>query len=117
MNRLLISLLLVLMTVPLWAAPPYDVTVTLIAPTSGGAVDSYALTVNGVPRGALVVGVNTFADLITADGTYVFQAAATNAAGTTLSVPVTYTTSEIAPPGAPGIQIQIDCSPCVITGG
>lgn len=113
--RILIAALALFATLAAFAAPPYDVQVVLTAPTTGGPVDSYQLLVNGAPRGALTVGVNTFPGLITADGTYVFAARATNVAGSTDSAPVTRTITEITAPGQPTIQIQIDCDPCVIT--
>ena len=110
-----LAVLALLMAAPVFAAPPYDVSVILTAPTTGGPVVSYELRVDGVPRGALTVGSNTFPALITADGTYTFVAAASNAAGTTLSAPLTVTITGISAPGAPTIQIQITCDPCVIT--
>jgi hypothetical protein len=111
----LIAALLALVALPAMAEPPYDVQVVLTAPTSGGPVDSYQLLVNGAPRGALAVGVNSFPGLITADGTYVFSARASNAAGTVDSDPVTQTITSIILPGKPTIQVQITCDPCVIT--
>lgn len=114
-SNLLFAAALLLFAALAAAAPPYDVRVTVTAPTDGGPVDSYELRVNGVPSGVVAVGATDFPGLITADGTYVFQVAATNVAGTTLSDPVTQTITGITAPGKPGVTIQVDCDPCIIT--
>ena len=98
------------------AAPPYDVSATVTAPTTGGPVDSYTLVMNGADVGAVSVGANTFSGLLTADGTYVFAVRATNAAGSTLSDPVTVMVSDLPPPGKAGLTINVICAPsCVVT--
>ena len=97
------------------AAPPYDVEVTVTAPMTGGAVDSYVLYLDGVSQGPVAEGLNTFPGLLTADGTYTFEVGAINAAGEVRSDPVTVTVTEILLPGKPTIQIQVSCDPCVVT--
>jgi hypothetical protein len=114
--RFIATVIFCLMALAASAAPPYDVTATVTAPATGGPVDVYTLVLNGADVGPVVVGQNSFPNLLTADGTYTFTVRATNAAGSALSAPVTVTVTELTPPGAPGLTIQIDCSPCVISG-
>ena len=116
MRHAIVAGLLALVALPALAAPPYDVTATVSAPSSGGPVDSYTLILNGADVGPVNVGANSLPGLLTADGTYTFTVRATNAAGSALSAPVTLTVTALTPPGAPGVTIQVDCSPCVITG-
>lgn len=109
------------------AAPPYDVDVTVTAPTTGGQVDHYVLYLDNVAVAStarspvladgnnIAAGLNSYPGLLTADGTYTFEVGAVNAAGETLSAPVTVTVSEIALPGQPGVEIQVHCDPCVLT--
>lgn len=97
------------------AAPPYNVTATITAPTTGGPVSSYTLYLDNVAVGPVTVGVNMFPNLLPADGTYSFHVRTANAAGTADSPPVVVAVSAITAPGPAGISIQIDCSPCVIT--
>lgn len=115
MTRILAGLL-ALVALSASAAPPYDVSATVTAPSSGGPVDTYTLVLNGSDVGPVSVGANSFPDLLTADGTYTFAVRATNAAGSALSAPVTVTVAALTPPGAPGLTIQVQCAPCTISG-
>lgn len=115
LNRLIASLIACVAFAAL-AAPPYDVTATVSAPTTGGPVDSYTLILDGADVGPVTVGANDFPDLLTSDGTYVFAVRATNAAGSALSDPVTVMVNDLPPPGKPGLTINVTCAPsCVVT--
>jgi len=109
------------------AAPPYDVTVTFTAPTTGGTPDGYNLYVDDCavsgPTGAAVGSVvsgQTFVSLIVADGTYQFCVRAFNTAGEQPD-PGQVATADIADLPLPGpvnnLGIQITCpaSNCTIT--
>lgn len=98
------------------AAPPYDVDVTLTAPTTGGPVDHYVLYLDNVAVAAtarspaladgnnIAVGANSYPDLLTTDGIFVFEVGAVNQMGETRSDPVTIDTSL---PGKPSIEVTI----------
>ena len=115
MMRKLAALMLVALSAVAFAAPPYDVDVTVNIPTSGGPVDSYELFLDNVSQGAVSPGLNAFPGLLTADGSYTFRVDATNAAGTTPGTPVTITVAELQAPGTTTITIQVDCAPCTTT--
>lgn len=116
---LALTLLIALLPATLIAAPPYDVTVTFNAPTTGGAPDGYSLYVDdcavsgatGAAVGAVVSG-QTFNGLLTADGTYEICVRAFNAAGEQPDPgPVaTVTVSDLPLPGPiENLDIQIGC--------
>lgn len=94
------------------AAPPYDVEITVTAPSSGGPVSSYEAFLDGQPIGFVTPGVNSFPGLLTADGSYTFRVDATNAAGTTPGTPVNVVVNEIQLPGITTITITVSCDPC-----
>lgn len=102
MRRLI--LLALLLAFPVLAAPPYDVRATVVAPPDGGAVSSYELFLNGTSLGAVVVGQNTFDDVITANGTYTFVVRAINQFGETDSDPFVLAA---LPPGKATLQLQV----------
>lgn len=109
MKRLL---LLCLLAFPAFASPPYDVEITVVAPSDGGPVTSYEAFLDGQSIGPVVEGVNSFAGLLTSDGSYTFRVDATNGAGSTPGTPVNVVVNEIRPPGATTITITISCDPC-----
>lgn len=109
----LIAALLALVALPVLA---HDVTATVTAPIDGGPVDTYTLVMDGRDVGPVSVGVNSFPGLITADGVYLFEVRAANAAGSTLSDPVAVTVANLPPPGKPGLSINVTCAPsCIVT--
>jgi len=117
---------LLLLVVPAFAAPPYDVTVTFSPPLIGGAPDGYNLYVDdcaitgplGVAVGSVTSG-QTFPALILADGTYQFCVRAFNAAGENPD-PGQVATAIIADLPLPGtinnLGVQVTCptSNCTI---
>lgn len=114
--RVIVAAVALLVSFAALAAPPYDVTATVVAPSSGGAVDAYTLYMDGKAVGQVGPGVNTLPGLITKDGTYVFTVGAKNAAGETLSDPVTAVVSSLEAPGKPGLTIQLTCAPsCIVS--
>lgn len=123
--KLAVWAVLVAWAFPALAAPPYDVVATVTAPTTGGPVESYELQLNGVavpnsarqPAGPPTVGANNYPELLPADGTYTFVLRAINAAGSAMSAPVVKTITPLQPPGPPSIEVQVNCTPCVITSG
>ena len=104
MRKLLAALALLGLSLPLLAAPPYSVSATVSAPPSGGSVASYELFLDGVLVGPVVVGANSFPNLLTADGTYNFRVDAINSIGRTASDPVVVV---VLPPGKPGLTIVV----------
>lgn len=115
MVRILLIAALLLASLLAFAAPPYDVDVTLTEPADGGPVDSYTLYMNDAEVGQVSPGANSFPGLITEDGPYVFEVEARNGAGATLSDPVTVNVTDVEAPGKPTIQIQVQCDPCVLS--
>lgn len=114
--RSLLAVLSLLWAFSVFGAPPYDVIAVVTAPVTGGAVDSYRLYLDGSLVGPVQVGSNTFPNLLTADGTYVFRVGAVNATGETMSDPVTVSVASLPLPGKPGLSIQVQCAPsCVVT--
>ena len=108
------------------AAPPYDVTVTFSAPTTGGPVDGYNFYVDdcaltgpvGAPAGTATTG-QTFPALIVADGTYQFCVRPFNAAGEQPNPGqvATAVISDLPLPGPVnnlGIQVTCPTSNCTI---
>lgn len=99
------------------STPPYDVTATFQAPTSGGAVQGYRLYqgCRAGERKTLVGAVTsgqTFPRLLTAPGEYSFCAHAFNGAGEGPSSNVAIVTITDLPdvPGAPqNFQIVVTC--------
>ncbi len=102
MRRLFLVALL--LAFPVFAAPPYSVRATVVAPSDGGAVTSYELFLNGTSLGAVNVGQNTLTDIITANGTYTFMVRATNQFGETDSDPFVLAA---LPPGKATLQLQV----------
>ena len=109
------------------AAPPYDITVTFTAPTTGGTPDGYNFYVNdcaatgpiGAPVG-VVTSAQTFDGLITADGSYQMCVRPFNAAGE-LADPHRVATMDIGELLLPGpvenLNVTADCpnGPCSVT--
>jgi hypothetical protein len=98
--RRLLAALAVLVTLPVFA----DATVTVTAPASGGPVERYELFVDGVLVGPVVVGSNSFPDLVDAAGTFTFRVDAINQFGRTQSDPQIVAA---LPPGKPGLTIVV----------
>ena len=139
MKRLL--LLLLLIPVFAFAAPPYDITVTFSPPTTGGApvgynfyVDDCAITgpvgapvspaydplvLVTVPPSSGVFSGKTYPGLIVADGTYQFCVRAVSAAGeqSNPGQVATAVISDLPLPGPVnnlGIQVTCPTSNCTI---
>lgn len=120
------KLILLLLPMMALAAPPYDVTVTFTAPTTGGSPDGYNLYVDdcalsgavGTAVGTVTSG-QTFPALIVADGTYQFCVRPFNAAGEQPD-PGQVATAVISDLPLPGpvnnVGIQVTCpdSSCTI---
>jgi hypothetical protein len=81
-----------------------DATVTVTAPTTGGPVDKYELFVDGTLVGPVVVGPNSFPNLVDVAGTYTFRVDAINQYGRTQSDPVIV--AALAP-GKPGVTVVV----------
>ena len=128
MKKLLFVLAAVLLTClssPIWAAPPYDVTISFTFPATTIPIDSVDLYMNdcaaGAPVGSPVGQISsgqTFPALIVADGSYEFCVRGVNAAGVSAG-PGAVWTGSIAqlniPPDSDSIDVQIPCdTPCVI---
>ena len=105
------------------AAPPYDITVTFNAPTTGGAPDGYNFYVDdcavggpaGAPVGTVTSG-QTFAGLITADGSYQMCVRAFNATGENPD-PGPVATVDIADLPLPGPVENLDVTVACPNGG
>jgi hypothetical protein len=83
-------LLLLLLCVPAFAAGPFSVNANVTAPTTGGVVDSYVLFLDGAEAGEVVEGENVLTDILTENKVYVFEVAAVNEFGSTMSKPVEF---------------------------
>lgn len=93
------------------AAPPYDIdTVDFTLPTTGGAVDTIELLVDGVAVGTITEADQSITAAIAASGTYTFQLRFSNAAGSSLSNSIVRTLSEIEAPGDDGQILDISFS-------
>jgi hypothetical protein len=114
-----LALLSLLVSFAAFAAPPYDLTVTFNAPTTGGAPDGYRLYINDCqPTGpqaapfADVTSGQTFTGALTADGVYQVCVRPYNATGE-LADPGPVAIVDVSDLPLPGpitnLQIQIDC--------
>ena len=121
------KLLIALITLPLlvYAAPPYDPTISFSFPDDGTPIDSVDLYMNdcapgapvGLPVGQIISG-QTFPALITVDGAYEFCVRGINAAGMSQGPGAVWigTIGQLnIPPNSDSINVQIPCdTPCVI---
>lgn len=106
--RRIVAFIALLFPLLAFAEPPYTVNVDLTAPATGcDSGCTYVLLLDGAEVGPLVVGDNSFPDLLTADGTYTFEAKAVNQFGETLSDPVTFDAQQ---PGKPVIDVMVSFS-------
>ncbi len=107
------------------ALPPYDTTISFTFPATSTPIDSVDLYMNdcapgaplGLPIGQITSG-QTFAALITVDGTYEFCVRGVNAAGMSAGPGAVWigTIAQLnIPPDSDSINVQIPCdTPCVI---
>jgi len=118
-SRIITSLLFTFAALTVWAAPPYDITVTFDAPLTGGPPDGYNLYIDDCAATgataapfAIVTNGQTFAGALTADGSYLVCVRPFNAAGETLD-PVHVATVDVTDLPLPGpinnLAIQITC--------
>lgn len=98
--RYVIGVVLAFVSLPVFA----DATVTVTAPASGGPVERYELFVDGNLVGPVVVGSNSFPDLVDSAGTFTFRVDAINQFGRTQSDPQIVAA---LPPGKPGLTIVV----------